>query len=322
MTDGPALSIVLAGQNLEETRQVRRSIQRQSSRSSLELVLILPPESPVESPDLFHGLWGGQVLRQELTSRGAANALGVRAARAPIVVLAEDHCYPAADWVDALLADHRGPWTAVGPQVRNANPSSSTSWADFIIGYGPWSRTESAGEAEFLPGHNSSYKRDVLLAYGEDLEQMLESETVLHWDLCRKGHRLLLSRHALVHHLNFSQPAAFRRAQFLNGRNFAAVRSAPWNWGRRMTYAAASPLIPWVRAWRLRRGFGGEQGAPWSCIPTFLLGLYFDAAGQALGYLSRSPGETEELTHLEFCRTRFVLPQDRAVLESSAERAQ
>ena len=49
-------------------------------------------------------------------------------------------------------------------------------------------------EVDYLPGHNSSYKRDVLLGYGDRLESMMESETVLHWDLRAKGHRLYLSR--------------------------------------------------------------------------------------------------------------------------------
>src|SRR5437588_133855 len=80
----------------------------------------------------------------------------------------------------ALLAAHRGPWAAVGPVVRNANPSTSVSWADFLIGYGPWCDPAPAGDLDHLPGHNSSYKRAILLDYGSELEGLLEAESVLH----------------------------------------------------------------------------------------------------------------------------------------------
>ena len=59
-------------------------------------------------------------------------------AHAPIVALAEDHCFPEPGWADALIRAHQGPWAVVGPVVRNANPATIVSWCDFVIGYGPW----------------------------------------------------------------------------------------------------------------------------------------------------------------------------------------
>jgi len=319
MSEAPALSIILAGYDLDETRVVRSLFRSQTVAARLELVLVLPqPLDEGTMPDLFDGLWGGQVLPLEFCSRGDANAAGVRAARAPVVVLAEDHCYPDADWAEALLEDHQGPWAVVGPQVRNANPATRTSQADFVIGYGPWSTLEAAGEASFLPGHNSSYERDLLLACGDQLELMLSGETILHWKLLERGHRLLLSRRAVVRHLNFSQPAVFRRAQFLNGRLFAAVRAVRWGMARRMAYVLGSPLIPWVRAWRLRACLGGagNESTPWGALPTLLLGLYIDAAGQALGYAAGSGEAVGKLAGYEFRRTRFVLRGERDAVEA------
>ena len=91
-----------------------------------------------------------------------------------------------------------------GPGVVNANPGSRVSWADFIIGYGPWAEPIDTGDVPFLPGHNSSYPREVLLDYGDRLESMLEAETVLHLDLGARGHRLLLCAAARRRHVNFS----------------------------------------------------------------------------------------------------------------------
>ena len=94
-----------------------------------------------------------------------ANAAGIRAATSSVVALTEDHSFPDPEWAENLIKAHEQPWAAVGPAVRNANPATAVSWADFFIGYGPWAEPISAGTVDFLPGHNSSYKRAVLLEY-------------------------------------------------------------------------------------------------------------------------------------------------------------
>ena len=71
--------------------------------------------------------------------------------------------------------------------MHNANPDTIVSWADFLVGYGPWARPSIVSERDYLPGHNSSYKRAVLLEYGDALATLMEAETVLMWDLRAKG---------------------------------------------------------------------------------------------------------------------------------------
>ncbi len=99
------------------------------------MILVLPENAEAEGPWAWRGLWGGQIVRvPRIASRGQANAAGALAARAPVVALAEDHAYPAADWKEALLEDHQGPWAAVGLRVLKANPGTLVSWADFVVG--------------------------------------------------------------------------------------------------------------------------------------------------------------------------------------------
>jgi len=94
-------------------------------------------------------------------------------ARARIVAFGEDHCFPEPGWADALLEAHQGPHAVVAPVFLNANPGSTVSWCDFLIGYGAWMAPVAGGLRPFPPGHNSSYKRDELLAYGDRLEEAL-----------------------------------------------------------------------------------------------------------------------------------------------------
>jgi hypothetical protein len=131
-------------------------------------VIVAPSRSRLDLEerqlDDFPGYQVVEIDRFE--SIGRANAEGIRHAKAAVVALAEDHCFPDPQWAERLIASHQGRWSAIGPSVRNANPQSSVSWADLFIGYSPWLAPSSSREAEFLPGHSTSYKRAVLLEYG------------------------------------------------------------------------------------------------------------------------------------------------------------
>ena len=153
------------------------------------------------------------------------------------------------------MSAHREPWAAVGPQICNANPDSSVATADYLIGYGPWSESAKAGEVEHLPGHNSSYKRQLLLEYGDSLDNMLEAESVLHWELRRSGHKLYLETAAKTSHVNISRLASWASAQYHAGRMFAAfrARNERWSFLRRSAFTVAGPLIPLVRLLRILR---------------------------------------------------------------------
>jgi hypothetical protein len=45
---------------------------------------------------------------------------------------------------------------------------------DYLAGYAPWIPPAERGESELVASHNSSYRREVLLAYGERLDGLLE----------------------------------------------------------------------------------------------------------------------------------------------------
>ena len=140
-----------------------------------------------------------RLVRCESRSHGESAAAGVRAARAPIVAFAEDHCFPEPAWARALLEAYAaGDIAAVGAVFRNANPGTLVSWCDFAIAYGPWIDPTPGGDQPFIAGHNSSYRRDVLLELGGRLDDLLESETVLHLELRARGKRVVVVDDSLV----------------------------------------------------------------------------------------------------------------------------
>src|SRR5688500_5467858 len=130
----------------------------------------------------------------------------------------------------------RGSWRSVGSGwtgISECESGDRDKLGRPFPGYGPFLWPTPSREVDFLPGHNSCYKRDVLLGYGDRLESMMESETVLHWDLRANGHRLYLEPAARVAHMNFSLWLSWIPAQFLNGRLFAGARAREMSHPRR-----------------------------------------------------------------------------------------
>jgi hypothetical protein len=286
----PALSVIIITPDTFDTvRQTVRCLTRQSVRDRIELIVLAPSDARVRLDDAAVApLHSARLIEVDAVSpTGPVRATGVRASNAPIVVFAEEHSFPASGWAEALLAAFEKGYAAVGPAVRNANPDTLVSWADLLIGYGPWLAPTHAREMDYLPGHNSSYRRELLLAYGKRLDALMEAETVLQWDLRRAGERLYLEPAAQTAHTNFGFWSSWLPVSFVAGRSFAATRAREWPLVRRATFAAASPLIPFVRLARTLRN-ARDAGQRWPfllrLLPTLLVGLAVDAAGQLAGY--------------------------------------
>lgn len=312
LSSEPQMSVVIVTPDDYETiRQTIGHLREQTARDSLEIVIVAP------GMDLLDGHDGelGDFLRYRVVAVGdvksvaLGNAAGVRQATAPVVAFVEEHSYPDRDGAEALIRAHRQPWAAVGPVVRNANPESAVSWADLLIAYGPWLEPARAGIVGHLPGHNSSYKREILLSYGPDLQAMLESESVLHWDLQAKGYQLYLEPAAKVYHLNFERLSSWVPAQFHSGRLFAAARARQWPRLRRLLYVAGAALIPLVRLWRILP-YVGRLDLSWPmrlqvCL-LVVLGLVVSAAGEVMGYAVGAGGSAARMGELEFHRSRHM----------------
>ncbi len=243
---GPSLSVVVVTPDRVATvRKTLKFLRSQSVCERTEVLIVAPSREGLglNESELreFHSHKVIEVGHMRSTAR--ARAAGEPDAKADLVAIRDDHAYPAQGWAEALLARHAEGWAAVGPQMSNANPRSATSWANLLIEYAPWLEPCEAGEREHLPGHNGSYKRALLLEYGERLEAMLDAESVLHWDLRERGQRLYLEPRARVFHQNFSAPLASLALRFNGGRLFASARARQWPAWRKSVYACASPLI-------------------------------------------------------------------------------
>jgi hypothetical protein len=310
----PVLSVVLVTPDDYETiRRTMEHLRSQTIANRMEIVLVAPGDDSLKTDEAeltsFH--CHSIVELEEVSSVAVANAAGVRAASAPIVAFVEEHSFPDAQWAEALVEAHdqrrsqaRG-WVAVGPVVENANPETLVSWADFLKAYGSWMGPTQGGPVDHLPGHNSSYRRSILMQYDRELEAMLEAESVLHWDMRSRGYQLYLEPAAKVAHLNFGLLSSWLPPQYHSGRCFAARRAKAWSPARRLVYTVGAPLIPAVRWWRIMgqaRRSGLARALLVRVSPILLLGLAASALGEMLGYAFGPGTSVQRIAAWEFHR--------------------
>lgn len=316
MSGEPLLSVVIVTDRYATISKTVRHLLAQTIHDRIELVIVAPEGGAPASDEAELGaLHSHQLVSvHDIASLSWARAPGIRAATAPLVALAESHCYPEPDWAEQLVAAHEGEWAAVGPAIYNANPETAISWVNLMLDYGPWLGPTPGGELDDLPGHNSSYKKELLLEYGDRLETMLEAETILHQDLRARGYRLYQAPGAKAAHLNVTRTSSWLGERLQTGRRFASARGHAWRPWRRAAYALGSPLIPLVRFRRVLRDIrrtGVHEHLPRRTYPLLLAALGVSAAGELVGYALGSGGSMYALARIELHKERHLRRSDQ-----------
>ena len=317
----PALSVVVVTRDRFETvRKLVESLRRQTAVDRLELVLVGPNETCWEGTEDHVGPFRHcQLLTcDRLRTRGQGAALGIANSKAPIVALTEDHSYPEPTWAERLIAAHAGRWTAVGASIRNANPRTAWSRVSHDLSYGRWTDPAPEGEIDDVPGFNSAFKRDDLLALGDDLARLLDRVVSLHESLRERGGRFYSDPGATLVHWNPSVRLDSVVLWFRNGRWFGAHRATRerWSLGRRLAYVAGTPLIPLMRLRALSRTLaraGSSRRETLGYYGVLTLVTVAIGLGEAYGYLLGEGDVVHILSDFEFRRDRYLASADRAV---------
>lgn len=311
-------AIIISPDGLAAVRRLVGHLAEQTARWEMELVFVFPESADrlLDEP-MVEEFAAVQVITVEnMVSTSVARAAGIRAATAPIVVMTEDHSIPEPGWAEALIEAHNGNWAVVGPSVKNGNPDSLLSWANLAIEYNDWLHPVPAGEIAHLPGHNSAYKRDILMQfYDDDLESWFDSESVLHWDMRSRGYRLAADPAAVTRHWNFSKFWPTMELRWYAGRQFAGSCKLRWSRPRSLLYFFGSPLIPFVRLYRIVKQLRvPERSARMlpRLIPVCLFLLGVEAAGAAAGFLLGQGSSNEYIAKIDFHREDNMNARDRA----------
>jgi GT2 family glycosyltransferase len=314
-SQGPVLSVVLvAYSGTTDIFRIIESLSSMKRAADIELILVTQSRERL-SIDLSVGasLSGVQILElPDMKSIGQAKAAGVRAAQSPLVAFTEDHSFPEPCWAEALIEAHENDmFSVVGPVMINADINRVVNWAGFLVFYSTWMRRRPHEEQiDHLPGNHSCYRKEILLAYGSLLEEALESESILHWELVARGYKLRLESKAIVRHRSPRRIGSLMLENYLGSRIFAHMRTKYDTALQRLVYTLGSPAIPLIR---IRRIFFDIKcsGLDINIMRMALAPMFFclcaGAVGEMLGYALGSGKTRERLIRFEMDRARKSL---------------
>lgn len=291
----PSLSITLVTPtSLSRIEETIVSLEAQTIREQLELILIAPPRvvSPEKRKAWEKVFYKTKLVETEgITNVSKAAFKGVPHAEADVIVFMEDHVYPIEKWAEHLLQAHQSPYAAVGSNYLNANPKSGWSWSALFLYYGPYVYQKESRESEDLPLHNISYKMEVIRPYYPQFSTLfIDWENGLHPLLQKAGHRLYFERKAEIYHRNATDAQNLSEVSFAAGQLYSHHRATKGNWSiiRRLLYFFGSPLIPPLRLFqflKLLKKDDNLKKMPFTGWTSLFIQLVFNGMGQAIGFL-------------------------------------
>jgi hypothetical protein len=206
---------------------------------------------------------------------------------------------------------------AGAPVMANGNPGTATSWGNFLASFHESIGAE-PGPVPCGPGHNTSYKREVLRRYGSELESLYQSERTFHYRLQQDGHAIWRAPDVRLAHLNISRSWQSLRHSFLGGTLFGQYRGRGMSTGERVMRTAAAPLVPLIRLKRiLRAARHGSVDVParaWGILALMLVG---HATGEAVGYWALVGGIETRYEFFELHRLECLQPEEQSLMTRS-----
>ncbi len=225
----------------------------------------------------------------------ALRTIGLRAARAPVVALTEDHAVASDTWCAdmARLLEERPAVAAIGGAVE-CRGERLLNHAVYYCDFGRYQNPLPEGPSPYVSDSNVAYRREALERVADAWRDDYH-ETIVHWALVEHGLALWLTPRSLVWQqrtgLTLSKALAER---YVWGRSFAGTRARGLSTFRCLLYCGSAEVLPLLMTWRLLRGVLARRrglGRFLACLPLVFLLQSFWAMGEFVGYLTRDPGE-------------------------------
>jgi hypothetical protein len=234
--------------------------------------------------------WQSAAGQHELFDR--RRSAGLSAASGDPIAILEDRGVPRADWARTMAALHaRLPHAVIGGAIENAR-DTTLNWAVYFCDFGRYQRPFAAGPRPYVSDVNIGYKRRAL-SETADLWRARYHETTVHWALQQRGETLYLDPDLVVNqHRGSLRLSALVAERFAWGRLFAYTRAREHGVGKRMAFAALTPLLPvllLIRHARLQLTKRVGTGRFLRASPAMFVLLAAWSAGELAGYLTAEP---------------------------------
>ena len=236
---------LIVGERRERAVRCLASLFSQSVIDRMEVLLVdIAREQHEPLPGSNHP--HVRIIRMPGSTYARARFRVVQEAGGRIVGFIEEHAWAFDGWAEAIVEAHGEAYAGVGAEVHVGNPSVPHSPLIGVMNHHPWLAPAPRGLRTHLPGHNSAYKREILLRYGDGLLDLLRAELALCTRLRADGERLFLENRARFAHINETGIVSPSRGYFLWNRCYgdARARQFAWSPARRMFYAVCTPLMP------------------------------------------------------------------------------
>lgn len=314
-------AVMVMPRGFTELTEALRHLQGQTRCDAIEVVLVHTPANAGEVDAAAFAMFRrfAAVTVESIPAVASAFVAGLDAARGDVVALIEDHVLLEPQWTAIVLAAHAQPVAAVAPRMTNANPGTGISWANFLASFSESVAVRPAGPVDSGPGHNTSYKRAVLLGYRDELRSLYQSERSFHYRLRQDGHVILHEPSARQAHLNISVHREALRHGFLGGVLFGAYRARNMPLVEKLARTLLAPLVPPTRLWRTRRFLRGGASlvmprSAWALLPVLLVA---HAAGEAVGYWNLVTDIEGQYEHFELHRLECLRRDERRLMTGS-----
>ena len=311
--------ILLVDQQRVRSQACLDSVLAQDIIQELEVLLVdcasnHPPLRGADHPQV-------RLLKPAVPSLGA-RAEAVRQARAPYVAFLEEHARAQPQWARYLLESLEAGARLVMPKIQ-CLPTDSyfanllTVW--FML---PFLEPDSLS-APYAYTTNMAADRAVLLALGDELDELMMIEAPLRWKLQALQVPVVMQSKAVIQHINLSQRLAYWQLCFYISAYFMQVRLKRENLSlvRRVLEILATPIIPF---WRMRQFLHFARSYP-QHIPTVRKGIadlfmmhFTGSLGRSAAILFPQLPTMEFVYYQEVCAPR--IPQDMPLTWSDYQR--
>ena len=217
-----------------------------------------------------------------------AQATGL--ARGQIIAWTEDHCRPAADWCERILAAHAAhpEALAVGGAVTNGSTGHLMDWANFLTTFGPFlPPLDKAKIGRVPPAANISFKRNAVPAgtiESGGIELRVERRL---WSMGS----IVLDDRIQVTHIQSHGITGTPKSHFHNGRSTSGLVVGHLSIRQRLKRFLICLVLPAEILRTVIVPVAGKREVPlWRCLPLIAVLAFSHALGEMAGIVLNGPG--------------------------------
>ncbi len=285
----PLISVVLiVGDQRARAALALRSLLSQAGVEQAEIIVFdcgsqpdMPPLPGYDQPQV-------RVFRRPTRKPyGATCAEGARLARGRYVAYVEEHCQVRPGYLKAIEKALRE-WVAVGVAVQPFYSDLRFSNVVFLMNYPLELRANvTRKQTSLLVGHNMIYRRDVLMRYDAQLDELLENDTVFNLKLWQQGEPMGIDPDIQIQHANEKSLLTISHGYYLWHWAFAyhRWRQVGWSPGYKLLRLLTIPLMPTIRWLKYLKGALLQRPADLPLVLLYAPHIWVAQSAAALGTL-------------------------------------